>query len=280
MLKQMTAVLGVCALILAGCATQSQTPAPPANSPAAQPTAAHHPTSQDYPVHTLTLIVPYAPGGGIDTAARILAPYLSQYLPNHPSVIVKNITGSDGVIGDEELLHSPPDGYTLAIFAFPGIVLPPLLHQAQYQLDQVPWLGQVYNQPYVAAVSTKSNIQSFQDLKNRKQVLVGATGLSTSAGASAWIAMKAFGIPAKIVPSAGSSQSVLAAAQGAVDYVQFPYNSIEQEIHGGLLKPLFVYSNKRLPELPNVPTIYELGYPELAGLATSEIAIGTSPVND
>ncbi len=231
-----------------------------------------------YPKKTITLIVPYAPGGDFDTTARLLAPFLSQYLPNHPSVIVKNVPGGNSVIGDMQVINAKPDGYTIGYFTLPAIALGPLIGQGNYDLTKVSWVGQVFSMPYVAAASVKSGLNDINSVKADSHLKVGTTGITTTAGLASFMTMKTLGIKnSTTVPSGGSSESVLAAAQGSVDFVQFPYPALQQEFKAGLLKPLWVDAKERLPQLPNVKTISELGYPELASVVSLNGAIGTTP---
>ncbi|WP_281180664.1 tripartite tricarboxylate transporter substrate binding protein [Alicyclobacillus kakegawensis] len=231
-----------------------------------------------YPQHTITFIVPYAPGGDFDTTARLLAPYLTKYLPHHPAVIVKNVPGGNSVIGDMQVINAKPDGYTIGYFTLPGIALGPLIGQGNYDLTKVSWIGQVFAMPYVAAVSKDSGLNSLKDVQKDPHLKVGTTGITTTAGLISFITLKSLGVQnSTTIPSGGSSQSVLAASQGTVDFVQFPYPALRQEISAGLLKPLWVNASQRLPGLPNVPTIGQLGHPELATVARLAGVVGTAP---
>ncbi|MCL6633388.1 MAG: tripartite tricarboxylate transporter substrate binding protein [Alicyclobacillus herbarius] len=231
-----------------------------------------------YPEHTITFIVPYAPGGDFDTTARLLAPYLTKYLPHHPSVIVKNVPGGNSVIGDMQVINAQPDGYTIGYFTLPGIALGPLIGQGNYDLTKVSWVGQVFAMPYVAAASKHSGLNSLRDVQKASHLKVGTTGITTTAGLISFISLKSLGVKnSTTVPSGGSSQSVLAASQGTVDLVQFPYPALRQEMSAGLLKPLWVNASQRLPQLPNVPTIAQLGHPELAAIARLAGVVGTTP---
>jgi tripartite-type tricarboxylate transporter receptor subunit TctC len=253
---------------IAGCGTA------PASS------SANSKVSKDdgFPNKTVNLIVPYAPGGDFDTTARLLAPYLSKYLPNNPAVVVKNVPGGNSVIGDMQVINAKPDGYTLGYFTLPAIALGPLIGQANYDLTKVSWVGQVFSMPYVAAASTKSGLKSLDSVKTDAHLKIGTTGITTTAGLASFMTTKILGIQGSVtVPSGGSSESVLAASQGSVDFVQFPYPALQQEIKAGLLLPLWVDSKERLPQLPDIKTIGELGYPELASLVSLNGAIGTAP---
>lgn len=263
LLKMVCAAIGITA-ILSGCG-------------AAKTTNSANGASDGFPKQTITFVVPYAPGGDFDTTARILAPYLSQYLPNKPSVIVKNIPGGNSQVGAENVLHAKPDGYTIGYFTLPGLALGPLIGQGEYDLTKVEWIGQVFNLPYVAAANKKASLKDIDSLKAFPKLRMGTTGITTSAGLGSFIASKELGINPTFVPSGGSSESVLAASQGSVDFVQFPYPAMRQQLDAKLIKPLWVYSKERLKYLPDVPTIGEMGHPELANLINLVGAVGTTP---
>ncbi|MCL6592989.1 MAG: tripartite tricarboxylate transporter substrate binding protein, partial [Alicyclobacillus sp.] len=201
-----------------------------------------------------------------------------KYLPNHPSVIVKDVPGGNTQIGSLEVINAKPDGYTLGFFNLPGLALGPLIGQGNYDLTKVAWVGQVWVNPYVAAASAKSGITDITSLKNHANLRIGTTGITSTAGLNAFIVEKTLGLKATTIPSGGAAQSVLAASQGAVDFVQFPYGgTMTQEIQAGMLKPLWVTSHERLPQLPQVPTIAELGYPQLESVAQLANDLGTTP---
>ncbi|WCK52310.1 tripartite tricarboxylate transporter substrate binding protein [Aneurinibacillus sp. Ricciae_BoGa-3] len=263
LLKIVCAALGI-TTILSGCS-------------AAKTSNSAKGSSDQYPKQTITFVVPYSPGGDFDTTARILVPFLSEYLPNKPSVIVKNVPGGNSVVGTENILHAKPDGYTIGYFTLPGIALGPLIGNGDYDLTKVEWIGQVFNLPYVAAASKTANIKDIKSLKALPKLRVGTTGITTSAGLGSFIASKELNIHPTFVPSGGSSESVMAASQGSVDFVQFPYPAMRQQIEAGLIKPVWTYSKERLKNLPNVPTIGELGYPQLSGLVNLVGAVGTTP---
>ncbi|MCF8563136.1 tripartite tricarboxylate transporter substrate binding protein [Alicyclobacillus tolerans] len=264
-------IAGVTAAAVVGCGSSG-------SSGTANNTSSGSQGSSAYPDHTISFIVPYAPGGDFDTTARILAPYLTKYLPHHPSVIVKNVPGGNSVIGDMQVINAKPDGYTIGYFTLPGIALGPLIGQGNYDLTKVSWVGQVFAMPYVAAVSKKSGLTSLKAVQADNHLKVGTTGITTTAGLTSFITMQTLGVKkSTTVPSGGASQSILAASQGALDFVQFPYPALRQEIAAGLLKPLWVDAPNRLSQLPNVPTIKELGYPQLANVVRLVGAIGTTP---
>ncbi|MCL6636437.1 MAG: tripartite tricarboxylate transporter substrate binding protein [Alicyclobacillus sp.] len=277
----MLAVASAAVLLAAGCGANSGAPASNANSggnghaaESASPPASGNP---NFPTHTITLIVPDNPGGSMDTSGRILAEYLPKYLPNHPSVIVKNMPGGNDSVGINTVLQAKPDGYTLGIFPMPGVIVGPYFGSGQYDMTKMEWLGETFDQGYVFVVSSKSNIHNLKDLQSHKNLKISVTGATTSPGIAVIETMKALNTPFTLVPSKGSSQSVLAVSQGAVDATVYPYSAVGQAIQSGMAQPLFVYTDKRLPQLPNTPTIAELGHPELTNVISTRGDVATTP---
>ena len=82
-----------------------------------------------YPDKDITLVVPFSPGGGFDTYARLIAPFLEKHLPNKVHVIVKNEPGAGGRKGLTDVYRSKPDGYKLVIVNVPGAMVPPIIGQ-------------------------------------------------------------------------------------------------------------------------------------------------------
>ncbi|WAH37986.1 tripartite tricarboxylate transporter substrate binding protein [Alicyclobacillus dauci] len=234
-------------------------------------------SSTQFPTRTITIVVPDKPGGSMDTSARILAEYLPQYLLNHPSVIVKNMPGGNDAIGISSVYSAKPDGYTLGNFPMPGVIVGPFIGEGTYDMTKFQWLGELFNQGYVMVVSKKSGINSFSDLLKKHELTITETGPTTSPGIAAIETTKSLHIKLNFVPSGGSSQCLLAVSQGSVDATIFPYAAEKQEIQSGMVKPLFAYSSKRLPELPNTPTISELGHPELTNVLSTRADIAAPP---
>jgi len=232
-----------------------------------------------YPTKDITFVVPVSPGGGFDTLARILAPYLSKYLPNKPNVIIANVPGGDWIRGINKIVRATPNGYTIGMFNLPGNLMGQIVGTADYNLEAVSWIGCISVVPYVAALSPKSKYKTFQDVKAAPEVLVGSTGLATTSAVGVIIALHTIGIKPRFVLYKGSSEIYVAAMRGDLDYVQQAYGSIKTYINPKklLLNPLCIFTDKRLPQSPEIPTIAELGYPELANFISTYYAVGTTP---
>lgn len=225
----------------------------------------------------ITFVVPYSAGGGFDTMARTLAPYLEKNLSGS-KVVVKNVPGGNGIIGINEVVLAKPNGQTIGIFNLPGFFVEQLTGKANYDLTKIAWVGQASQVTYVAAASPKSGLKTLDDLKKQSEVLTGIVGLNDTAAVGAFAAADSLGYKLKAVPHKGSTEAILSAIRGDVQFVQFPIGSLQKHIvNSNDLVPLWVYSDKRLPELPNVPTIVDLGKPELLDIVSLIRDIGTTP---
>lgn len=234
----------------------------------------------DFPRQKITFVVPVSPGGGFDMAARTLAPYLEKHLPNNVPVIIRNMPGGDWAVGINEVYKAQPDGYTICIFNLPGNVANQVVKESvKYDLTRITWLGRVESITYVAALSPKSKYQTIEQLKRAPRVNIGTVGLASTSSLGTLITAKAMGIKnTNPIPHDGSSEAILSAIRGDVDWIQYPYASLKPHIVDSQnLKPLFVFAEKRLQDLPDVPTVAELGYPELLDTVTMHRLVGTAP---
>jgi tripartite-type tricarboxylate transporter receptor subunit TctC len=230
-----------------------------------------------FPEDNVTFIIPVSPGGGFDTTARLLTPYLQKYLPQRVNVICKNVPGGEWMVGINQMYRSKPDGYTIGIFNMPGNVVHMITGQAKFDLNKVTWFGTPADITYVTALSPKSKYKTLKDLQQAPEVLAGTVGLASTAGLGTVLAAEAMGIKTKYIPHDGSTEAVLAGIRGDVDWVQYPFGTLKKHFDAKELIPVWVYAKNRLPELPNVPTIGEIGYPQLLPVVTMFRPIGGPP---
>ena len=114
------------------------------------------------PTKPVTIIVCYAPGGGHDTVARIIAPGLEKELG--VSVIVKNVSGAAGTIGAAEAANAAPDGYTVALMAGGPMIGQPLLRSLPYKVDSWQLVSLLNRQPLCVHVREDSRFKTIEDL--------------------------------------------------------------------------------------------------------------------
>jgi tripartite-type tricarboxylate transporter receptor subunit TctC len=216
-----------------------------------------------FPSRAVKMIVPYPPGGGTDLLARVLAQQLSQKWKQ--SVIVENVGGAGGNIGAEEVFRAAPDGYTL-LFASPGPLATNAFMYQTMPYDAAKWtpVAVVATSPYVLALSPHfdaSNIaQVIADAKAKPGQITSATPGVGSLGQFATIE---FEMLAKIkllqVPYKGLSPAVDDVLAGNVN-MMFDMMATARPLYAaGKEKIVAVGATKRVPELPDVPTLAEAG---------------------
>jgi tripartite-type tricarboxylate transporter receptor subunit TctC len=231
-----------------------------------------------YPDKEIDYIVPTSPGGGFDTISRMFIPYFQKYLPNHPNIIVKNIKGGEWNIGISALNRAAPDGYTVGIFNMPGNAVNQVLGTAPFDLNKFVWLGNLSDVTYVACVSKESKYKTVEAMQKAPEVTAAVVGLSSMAGLGTILAADAMHFKVKPIPHDGSTEAILSAIRGDVDLVQYPLATLKKTIIDSHdLIPVWVYAKTRLAELPDVPTVVELGYPELAEVVTMFRPVAAPP---
>ena len=212
-----------------------------------------------YPDRPIKMIVPWAAGGDTDNIFRPFAPLLQKYLGQ--TVVIANIGGASGTKGAKEAKDSPPDGYTLyAIHDY--------IHSTYYagvadvQYSDFEPICLLSSTPSVLTASPKTPWKSWQELladaKARPgQITVGATLASTSHFFPALIEQAA-GIKFKYVSYEGLAPRMNAILGGHIDLTDANLTQ-KGKVEAGQLKFLAIATEKRSPELPNVPTLKELG---------------------
>lgn len=230
------------------------------------------------PSKTITYIVPASPGGGFDTFSRMISPFLRKYLPGNARIVIRNVPGGGWNIGIAKLYRAKPDGHTIGILNLPGNIVNQVVRAAKFDLRKITWLGNLGDVTYVACLALKSKFKSLKDAQNAPQVIAGIVGIASADGLGTLIASQRMGIKMKFIPHNGSTQSILSAIRGDVDWVQYPFSTLKKFIVDSRdLLPVLVYSKKRIKLLPNVPTVAELGYPELADTVKLYRATGGPP---
>jgi tripartite-type tricarboxylate transporter receptor subunit TctC len=223
--------------------------------------------SAAYPDKSIKFLVPWPPGGATDQVARLLAIPLTKELG--VSVFVENKGGAGGNIGTQAFLQDKPDGYSMLMATSSTNAAGPHLFANQgfdAAKDFTP-VVLVCTIPNIMVVPTASPWNSLKDLMNDAKQNPGKfTYGSAGIGASQHLAGAQFktvtGLDIRHVPYKGSGPAALDLMAGHID-MMLDTGSLNN-IKGGKLKALGVASEKRIPELPNVPTLREAGVPMVA----------------
>ena len=122
--------------------------------------------SAAFPEKNITFIIPYGPGGGFDTYVRKIAPVMAKHLGGKVNVVPKNVAGAGGRKALNVLYRAKPDGYNIAVFNMPGMLLDKILGKKQsYDIDKFTWLGRIAQSKYVLTVGKKSPYQDIKSLQ-------------------------------------------------------------------------------------------------------------------
>lgn len=221
--------------------------------------AAH--AQENYPSRQIRIVVPLAPGGGLDTLARVLAQKMSAKFGQ--TVIVENRTGAAGNIGAEAVFRAEPDGYTL-LFTQPGplTVSKALYGRASFEAEEFVPIGLVSLQDIMLAANPKLPVKNLQELIAYAKANPGKLNYGSSgAGSAPHLAAELFKWMAKVdmvhVPFKGAAESMLNTLSGQVDLTFFAFSTALPNAKDGKLRGIAVGGEKRNPLLPDAPAIAE-----------------------
>jgi tripartite-type tricarboxylate transporter receptor subunit TctC len=225
-------------------------------------------TAQDaYPARPVKILVGANAGGGTDIIARMLAEKFAESLKQ--PFVVENRPGASNTIAADLTAKAPADGYTMLVATNTGqAIAPHMLKLAYDPLTQLAPVGLVVVVPNVLVVGDKVPVKDVKDLVALAKAKPGELRYASSGiGSTQHIAGEAFNQAAGVqnvhIPYKGSSQAHVDILGGNVEMMFDTTSSAMPQIKAGRFKPLAVTSPQRSPELPNVPTIAEAGYPEI-----------------
>ena len=212
----------------------------------------------------IRLIAVFPPGGSVDQVARILAPVLQAELKQN--VIVENIGGASGVIGTAAMARAEPDGYTFAVVFDTHGVNPSLKDKLPFDtIKDISPVMLIGTSAMVLAASKASGITSFKQLvelsKNHQQFSYGTIGHGSLGHLAMARLAKGAGFDWIQVPYRGGGPLMQDALGGQVPLAIGSVFLVKPHIDSGGVIPLAVTTSKRSPQLPNVPTIAESGFP-------------------
>lgn len=226
----------------------------------------------DYPSKDIEFIVGVGAGGGYDTWARTLAPFLEEYLPGDHKVVVRNMEGSGGAKAAEALMNAGIDGHMLEIINVAGLAGTQVVEEVGYDLNKFTWVGRLNLDVNTMYVAPTSKYQSLDDMKNAKEpVLFSARGLTGSSTIAAAVLFNELGIEWEPLNHDSAGEAVLAVVRGDADVIIRTFNSGRDAMASGDLLPIGYFDSKPHPEFPDIPTADELGVPFMANLMSSYV---------
>jgi tripartite-type tricarboxylate transporter receptor subunit TctC len=216
---------------------------------------------QQFPAKEVSIIIPYAPGGATDLVFRALANSSQKYLGK--AVVVVNRAGGGGAVGFTEAAQAKPDGYTLASVITPVTILPHQVKTAFTYQSFEPIINVVLD-PAMLQVRSDAPWKTLQEFlayagKNPGMITVGNSGAGGGVHLIALAFEKAAGVKFNHIPFAGGGPSVTALLGGHVHAVSVSPPEGIAHVKAGKLRIIALFSETRMPDFQNVPTVREQG---------------------
>ncbi len=213
--------------------------------------------AKDYPAKPVSMIVAYSPGGGTDTAARVVSKYVKPYLKQR--LVIKNKPGAGGQIGFTSLSTANNDGYTIGFINIPSIFLVKELRKnVKYNISDFETIANIQLDPVVLAVKADSPFKTFADFleaAKKRTLNIGGDGPQSNNQLQLLIAQDKIGFKTNFVPYNGSGPSITATLGGQIDASVPSATSASNHVNNGRLRVLAVFADKPYEYLPGVPTI-------------------------
>jgi tripartite-type tricarboxylate transporter receptor subunit TctC len=219
--------------------------------------------AQQFPSKPIRIVVPYTPGGGADTTARLIAPKLQEALGQ--TVVIDNKPGAGGTIGDDAVAKAAPDGHTLLIGAFAHAVNPSLMAKMPFRTpDDFAPVSLLVTVPELLVVTPTFPAKTVAELVAMAKAEPGKLSYASSGNGSAQhLAAELFklrtGTDIQHVPYKGGSLAVADVAAGHVPFYFGNMSAALPQARAGRVRALAVTSPQRSPAAPEVPTIAEAG---------------------
>lgn len=221
-----------------------------------------------YPSRPITLVVPFPPGGSVDIMARQYSEPLSRVLG--VPVVVENRPGAGGSVASQAVARAKPDGYTLVVSSQSSHLANPLTqpkvgYDPIKDFENIAILGRQLNALVVHASLPFKSFKEFIDYarKNPGKLNYGSGGAGSMGQLNVEMLKAATGIYATHIPYRGGTPLITAVLANEVQFILDNLVTMLPHIQAGKVRALAVAADKRPPQLPDVPTLAEVGYPQL-----------------
>lgn len=221
--------------------------------------------AQAYPTRPIKLIVPFAPGGFTDVVARILGQKLSVSMGQQ--FVIENKAGAGSTIGTDFVAKAAPDGYTLVMVSTTHVISPSIYKTMPYDpIKSFTVISKLVDSPYVLLVNPKVPARNVQELVALAKAAPDTIHYASSGNGSSQHLMGGLfasmtGAPLKHVPYRGSGGAATDLVAGVVESSFAGVPNALSQVPQGRLRALAVTTAKRIPQLPDVPTMQEAGVP-------------------
>ncbi|HKU45285.1 MAG TPA: tripartite tricarboxylate transporter substrate binding protein BugD [Burkholderiales bacterium] len=225
--------------------------------------AASSALAQQYPTKNVLMLVPYAAGGPTDTVARVVAQRMSTTLGQ--TVVVENKPSAGGILAPEQVKNAKPDGYTILIHHVGMATTPALYRQLRFNpLTDFDYIGLINDVPMTLVGKQNLPAKDFKELRgyiqqNKDKISLANAGIGAASHLCGMLFMSAIQTDLLTVPYKGTGPAMNDLMGGQVDLMCDQTTNTTSQIKSGKIKVFGVTSTKRVPSLPDVPTLDEQG---------------------
>jgi tripartite-type tricarboxylate transporter receptor subunit TctC len=219
--------------------------------------------ADNYPSHSITMVVPFSAGGPTDSMARILADAMRTTLGQN--LVIENVTGAGGSIGVGRVARAAPDGYTISIGHLGTHVANGAIYKLGYDLDtDFEPVVLLPSNPMIFvstnSVPAKSLSELLAWLKARSTpVAAGTAGAGSASHIAGLYFEKETGIKLQFVPYRGTAPALTDLVAGQIDIIIDQTSNSIAQVRAGTIRPYAITDDKRVESLPDVPTVDEAG---------------------
>jgi tripartite-type tricarboxylate transporter receptor subunit TctC len=219
--------------------------------------------AQEYPTKVITMVVPFAAGGPTDTVARLVGQAMGTSLKQQ--IIVENVGGAGGTIAANRVAKATPDGYTILIHHIGMSTAPALYRKLPYNpITDFEPIGLINDTPMTLVAKKDFPAKDLKELiayvkKNKDTVTYANAGLGAASHLCGMLFMTAIETDLTTVPYKGTAPAMNDLLGGQVDFMCDQTTNTTSQIKGEKIKVYAVTTKKRVPSLPNVPTMDEAG---------------------
>jgi len=231
--------------------------------------SAAHAQAQDYPNRPVKIVIPFPPGGPTDGMARIIADRLGAVL-GKPIVVESHGGGAGGSVGGKYVADADPDGYTLLMTPGGALTTGPAVHR-EFPYDPAKAfvaVCELIESPLIISVNASLPFKTLGDVvayakANPGKLNWGSQGIGTAPQLLYELFKLEAGVNIVDVPYRGTAPMMVAALANEVQIIADPNTTSLPEIRAGKLRPIAIAGAQRDPQLPDVPTVIEEGFPKL-----------------
>ena len=219
--------------------------------------------AQDYPTKVISIIVPFTAGGPTDTVARLMAVPMSKAL--NTQVIVENVDGAGGTVGANRAAKSAPDGYTIFLHHIGMATAPALYRKLPYNpITDFEPIGLINEVPMTLVAKKDFPAKDLKEMiayvkANKAKVNLANAGLGAASHLCGTLFMTAIETDLTTIPYKGTGPAMNDLLGGQVDFMCDQTTNTTSQIKAGKIKVYGVTTKKRVPSLPDVPTMDEAG---------------------